>query len=56
MAKLIQETISITISRMIRDDVDASEAIVTPEMEATLETVVAELVGNNAMIEVSVDE
>lgn len=51
MAKIITDTISIDISRIAKDTDDLG-SLVTEDMVGTLEAVVAELVGEGAVVEV----
>jgi hypothetical protein len=51
MAKIITDTISIDISRIAKDADDLG-SLVTEDMVSTLEAVVAELVGEGAVVEV----
>lgn len=51
MAKIVTESISIDISRIAKDS-EQPESMVTADMISTLEAVVAELVGDGAVVEV----
>lgn len=51
MAKLVSENVLITLSRVVKDDATGSPAL-TEEQKATIEAVVAELVGTGVVVEV----
>lgn len=53
MAKIVKETLVIEISKLVKDNDDAGMQI-TDEMAATLETVAQELVGENAIVEITI--
>jgi hypothetical protein len=50
MAKLVEEKIIITLSRLVKDDTKTS-TIIDSELISTLETVAAELVGEGVVVE-----
>lgn len=51
MAKLVSENVLITMSRVVKDDQEGGPAL-TEEQKATIEAVVAELVGAGIVVEV----
>lgn len=51
MAKIVQDIVAIEVSRLAKDGEDLA-ALITPEMMATIEAVVQELVGDGAVVEV----
>ena len=51
MAKIVSDAVVIEISRIAKDDEDLASAV-DPEMVATLEQVVQQLVGDGAIVEV----
>lgn len=51
MAKIVQNVIAIEISRIAKDGVEL-EDLITSEMILTIEEVVQQLVGDNAVVEV----
>jgi hypothetical protein len=51
MAKIVSDAVVIEISRLTKDDEDLV-SVVDPEMVATLEQVVQQLVGDGAIVEV----
>jgi len=53
VAKLHEETVVITVSKLLKNDEDASE-ILTSDTVASLEAVVAELAGAGALVEITV--
>lgn len=53
MAKMLQDTLVISVSKLLRDDGD-QENIITPEILDQIEAILAELVSDTtAMIEVT---
>lgn len=50
MAKIIEEIIVIKLSKLVKDDVNQS--IVTDDLQAALEQVAQELVGDSVIVEV----
>lgn len=50
MAKLIEEVIVITLSRLVKGDCDET-TIINTELLSTLETVASELVGDRVVVE-----
>lgn len=51
MAKIIEDKIVITVSRLVKDDFGSVAKINYDELVQTLETVAQELVGDSAVIE-----
>jgi len=51
MAKINEQTLIITVSQMVRDDVAVS-ALLTEEVIAQLEAVVGELAGTGTLVEI----
>jgi hypothetical protein len=51
MAKINEQTLIITVSQLVRDD-DTQEILLTQDIVAQLEAVVAELAGNGALVEI----
>jgi len=51
MAKINEQTLIITVSRLIRDDAEP-ETLLPPEVVTQLEAVVAELAGDSALVEI----
>lgn len=51
MAKLITETITITLSKMVKNDVK-TDGILDAETIASLESVITELAGEGVMVEI----
>ena len=54
MAKLHEEVVVIKVSTLLKDDVTATPVLLTKDTVASLEAVVAELVGGNVLVEVQV--
>lgn len=54
MAKLHEEAVVIKVSTLLKDDVTATPVLLTADTVASLEAVVAELVGGNVLVEVQV--
>ena len=55
MAKISEEHIVVKVSQLVKDDESAASKV-TDEIKETIETVVAELVGDDCVIEVINDE
>lgn len=55
MAKLIQNTLVIQVSKMVRDS-EPSAPLIDPDIVAQLEAVIAELAGGEVMVEITSDE
>jgi hypothetical protein len=51
MAKLIEQTLVITISKMVKNDAPDTPAL-SPDIVAQLEAVVAELAGSDTIVEI----
>lgn len=51
MAKLVTETITITLSKMVKNS-DAETNILDEEVLASLESVITELAGEGVMVEI----
>jgi hypothetical protein len=51
MAKINEQTLIITMSQMVRDDAPV-QALLSPEVVAQLESVVAELAGAGTLVEI----
>lgn len=51
MAKINEQTLVITVSQLVKNDADAAP-LLSPEVVAQLEAVVAELAGAGAMVEI----
>jgi hypothetical protein len=54
MAKLHEEVVVIKVSTLLKDDVTATPVLLTNTTLDSLEAVVAELVGGNALVEIQV--
>lgn len=54
MAKLHEEVVVIKVSTLLKDDVTAPPVLLTGDTVASLEAVVAELVGGSVLVEVQV--
>lgn len=54
MAKLHEEVVVIKVSTLLRDDITAPPVLLTNDTVASLEAVVAELVGGSVLVEVQV--
>jgi hypothetical protein len=52
MAKIIQDNVVITVSKIGRD-ADTDQQLVSDEIKATIEQVVSELVGDGFIVEVN---
>ena len=52
MAQIIEETITIKISRMVADGDTTTSSVVTQEVKEQLGLVAAELIGDGAIVEV----
>lgn len=52
MAKLQTETITITISRMVKNDDSTDAPILSKEAVESLEAIVSELAGGDVMVEI----
>lgn len=52
MAKLVTETITITLSKMIRTDNPNNTTILDDETLASLESVITELAGDGVLVEI----
>ena len=51
MAKIVTESIVITFSKIVKDT-DLGTSITSPEIQAALEQVAQELIGDNVVVEV----
>ena len=51
MAKIVTESIVITFSKIVKDSEDGTQ-ITGPEIQAALEQVAQELIGDNVVVEV----
>jgi signal recognition particle GTPase len=51
MAKIVTESIVITFSKIVKDT-DSSTSITSPDIQAALEQVAQELIGDNVVVEV----
>jgi len=57
MAHLVEETINIKISRLVKNKSDATSIIdATADLLITLESVTQEMVGNGAVVDISVGQ
>jgi len=54
MAQIIQETITINLSRLVKDDEDKIDSVIVEGVVDTLESVVQELVGDSVIAEISI--
>lgn len=54
MAKLNTQTLIIKVSALVRDNQPTAE-LIAPELVDTIESVIAELVGNSAIVEVTIE-
>lgn len=55
MAKIQEEIIVVKVSKLLRDT-DAEAAIMSPDAVASLEAVIQELSGTNALVELSIEK
>lgn len=55
MAKIQEEIIVIKVSRLLKDT-ETSEVIMNPDVVASLEAVIQELAGGNALVELAIDK
>ena len=55
MAKIQEEIIVVKVSKLLRDN-DPNTPIMGPDAVASLEAVIQELAGTNALIELAVDK
>lgn len=55
MAKMSQNTLVISVSKLLRDT-EEDKSLVTPEIIEQLEAILVELVGEQAMVEVTLAE
>jgi ABC-type arginine transport system ATPase subunit len=53
MAKLIQQTLTIQLSRLVRSSDDAAD-IIDPELASQIEAIIAELAGSDVLVEIDV--
>ena len=51
MAKFLTETITITLSKMVRND-DATDTVLDADTLASLEAVITELAGDGVIVEI----
>jgi hypothetical protein len=51
MAKIVTESIIITFSKIVKDN-DEGTSITSPDIQAALEQVAQELIGDNVVVEV----
>ncbi len=51
MAKIVTESIVITFSKIVKDSEDGTQ-ITSPDIQAALEQVAQELIGDNVVVEV----
>lgn len=51
MAKIVTESIIITFSKIVKDN-DEGTSITSPDIQAALEQVAQELIGDNVIVEV----
>jgi len=54
MARIITETVSITLSRLVKDSDQPADSLVSEEVLSALEQVSQELVGSGVIVEASV--
>lgn len=52
MAKLQTETITITVSRMVKNNEDADATLLTQDAIDSLEAIISELAGGDVMVEI----
>jgi len=55
MAKIHEEIIVIKVSKLLKDN-ESADAILNPEVVASLEAVVQELSGDRALVELAIDK
>lgn len=55
MAKIQEEIIVVKVSKLLRDN-DAADPIMGPDAVASLEAVIQELAGGNALVELAIDK
>jgi hypothetical protein len=56
MAIIHTETITITLSRLVKDTADTPDSIITPDILASLEAVTEELTGGGAVVEANTNQ
>ena len=52
MAKIVEDVLVIKLSKIVKDNDTDESKIASPEVQAALEQVVQELVGNSVVVEV----
>ena len=52
MAAIVEETITVRISKLVKTNHDTDEKLVSDDIIAALEQVVQELVGDNLIVEI----
>lgn len=55
MAKIQEEIIVVKVSKLLKD-ADSETAIMSPDAVASLEAVIQELAGTNALVEMSIEK
>ena len=55
MAIIHTETITITLSRLVKDTADVPSSVISADLIASLEAVTEELVGGGVIVEANVD-
>jgi hypothetical protein len=56
MAIIHKETITITLSRLVKDTADAPDRIISADLISSLEAVTEELVGPGVIVEADTDQ
>ena len=56
MAKIVEETITLTFSRIVRNESEGSTTTLTDEIRSTIESVAQELVGSEVVVEAACSE
>ena len=55
MAKIVTETVTVEISRLIKGNQEV-DSLITGELVSTVEAVVQELVGDQAVVEIKLED
>lgn len=53
MAKIVEEQIIITLSKIVKNNDDADGVVLTSDLDENIESIVQELVGNSVTVEVT---
>lgn len=52
MAKIVEEVLVVKVSKIVKDNAEDQNSILTEEIQSALEQVAQELVGENLLVEV----